>query len=134
MKLNLKAEGEYQELVLKYLEDNASDVLAEKINSGAKTLNDCWNFITEAARKKAKSGCACMSDTEVYGLAIHFFEEDSIKIDSVSKAISTLIKAPKVENPKKIEKVVEKKSENKVKRSDAELPGQMTFDMLFGGV
>lgn len=30
MKLNLKAEGEYQELVLKYLEDNASDVLTEK--------------------------------------------------------------------------------------------------------
>ena len=32
--LNLTASGKPQELVLAYLQENASDVLAEKINSG----------------------------------------------------------------------------------------------------
>lgn len=38
MKLNLQAGNAYETAVLKYLEENASDALVEKINSGKKTL------------------------------------------------------------------------------------------------
>lgn len=34
MELNLTAQNKQEELVLKYLQDNASDVLADKINNG----------------------------------------------------------------------------------------------------
>ena len=85
MTLNLTAKGDNEKIILQYLENNVSDVLAEKINSGTKTLADCWKFITECARKQAKNGCACIQDDVVFGWAIHFFEEDSIKPEPPKK-------------------------------------------------
>ena len=37
IELNLIAEGKEQELIKKYLEENVTDMLAEKINNGVKT-------------------------------------------------------------------------------------------------
>lgn len=80
MELKLTADTESEERVLDYLRGNVSESLAERINAGSKTLADCWKFITDEARKRAKNGCACIEDTEVYGWAIHFFEEDGITV------------------------------------------------------
>lgn len=76
--LRLKAEGRNQELVLAYLQENASEALAEKINSGSKTMSGCWEFITSEARKLAHNSCAAVEDSMVYGWAVHYFEEDDI--------------------------------------------------------
>ena len=38
--LNLTAKGTEQELIKKYLEENASEMLAEKINNGVKVKKD----------------------------------------------------------------------------------------------
>ena len=68
MKLNLTATGKPQELILAYLQENASDVLAEKINNGVritkdgktlinkKTLNGFMTFAEGEARKLAEKG------------------------------------------------------------------------------
>lgn len=81
--LNLEAKTSNERLLLKYLEENASDVLCEKINSGKKTLKQCWEYIRGEARKKAVNGCACIDDATVFGWAMHFFEEDGIKAAKV---------------------------------------------------
>ena len=119
MKLKLKAKGENQQRVLDYLEANVSDVLGEKINAGEKTMNECWKYITQNARAHAKTGCACIDDMTVYGWAIHFFEEDDIKIE---------VAAPEEEEEKKPTKPAPKKKESK-KQDDC----QLSFDDLFGG-
>ncbi len=91
--LNLTANGKAQELILAYLQENASDVLAEKINNGVtvekdgktliskKDLDGFMKFATDEARKLAEKGAnsACVEDAVVYGWAIHYFEEDSIE-------------------------------------------------------
>ena len=91
--LNLTASGKPQELILAYLQENASDILAEKINSGTpfekdgkqlinkKTLDGFMKFATDEARKLAEKGAnsACVEDSVVYGWAIHYFEENSIQ-------------------------------------------------------
>ena len=93
MKLNLEAKTKEQELVKQYLEDNASETLAEKINNGTpfekdgkiltnkKTLDGFMKYASDEARKLASNGanCACVEDKVVYGWAIHYFEEDSIE-------------------------------------------------------
>ena len=93
MELNLTAQNKQEELVLKYLQDNASDVLANKINNGTpfekdghslinkKTLSNFMKYACDEARKLAEKGAnsACIDDATVYGWAIHFFEEDSIE-------------------------------------------------------
>lgn len=78
-RLSLKAEGKNQEILLDYLEKNASEPLAEKINTGVKTLAGCWEFIRKEARKQAMNGVAVIEDAEVFGWAVHYFEEDEIK-------------------------------------------------------
>lgn len=112
MTLNLTAKGDNEKIILQYLENNVSDVLAEKINSGTKTLADCWKFITECARKQAKDGCACIRDDVVFGWAIHFFEEDSIKPEPPKKEYinqkmpngdTVRVEAKKKEKPEPVE-------------------------------
>lgn len=91
--LNLTANGKAQELILAYLQENVSDVLAEKINKGTpftkdgkqlinrKTLDSFMTFASEEAKKLAEKNAksACVEDSVVYGWAIHYFEEDTIE-------------------------------------------------------
>lgn len=88
-RLSLKAEGKNQEILLDYLEKNASEPLAEKINAGAKTLAGCWEFIRKEARKQAMNGVAVIEDAEVFGWAVHYFEEDDIKEGKTSSNTQT---------------------------------------------
>ena len=93
MKLNLTAQNKQEELVLKYLRDNASETLADKINNGTpfekdgkpllnkKTLSDFMKYACNEAKSLAEKGAnsACIDDATVYGWAIHYFEEESIE-------------------------------------------------------
>lgn len=93
MELNLTAQNKQEELVLKYLQNNASETLADKINNGTpfekdghsltnkKTLAGFMRFACDEARKLAEKGAnsTFIDDQTVYGWAIHFFEEDSIE-------------------------------------------------------
>lgn len=93
MELNLTAQNKQEELVLKYLQDNASETLADKINNGTpfekdgkpllnkKTLAGFMKYACDEARKLAEKGAnsACIDDATVYGWAIHYFEEESIE-------------------------------------------------------
>ena len=93
MRLNLETKTKEQELVKAYLEENASEILAEKINNGTpfekdgktfinkKTLDGFMKYASDEARKLASKGAnsACVEDKVVYGWAIHYFEEDSIE-------------------------------------------------------
>lgn len=119
MELKLTASTRNEELVLEYLKENASERLADKINSGKKTLADCWKFITDEAKKKAKNGCACIEDREVYGWAVHFFEEDDIKCA-----------ASKADTGKKPGKASSKKPEERKTVKKLEYEQLSLFDMV----
>ena len=93
MKLNLQATTKEEQKVKAYLEANASEVLAEKINNGVriqkdgktlinkKTLAGFLKFACDEAKKQAEKGAssACIDDDTVYGWAVHYFEEDSVE-------------------------------------------------------
>ena len=122
MKLNLKAKNNNQKRVLDYLEANASNVLAEKINTGEKTMAQCWSYITAEAKKQAVGGCACIDDSTVFGWAIHFFEEESIEAKMYSSTSGKTV-APKTvtENKTKTKKPNEKPQPAKRKNSEPSL-------------
>ena len=91
--LNLETKNKEQELVKAYLQENASDVLAEKINNGTviekdgkrlinrKNLDGFMSYACGEARKQAEKGknSACIQDGVVFGWAVHYFEENSIE-------------------------------------------------------
>lgn len=134
--LNLKASNSNEEIILKYLNENASETLTERINTGDKSLAQCWNYITSEARKRAKNGCACIDDSTVFGWAIHFFEEDSIKGKDYSspksgvKAVKTASDEVKPAEGAVTEANVQKKP--KMKKNEACGFDQISFDALFG--
>ena len=88
-KLNLDAKNETQKIIKDYLENNVSDILADKINNGVriqkdgttlinkKTLAGFMKFACDEAKKQAEKGAqsACIDDDVVYGWAVHYFEE-----------------------------------------------------------
>lgn len=130
MELNLTANNRNEELVLEYLKNTVTDILAEKINTGKKTLAGCWNFIIGEAKKKAVSGCAAIEDKEVFGWATHYFEEDSIEECKSAPAVKTATTAkPKAE--KKPTPKAEPKAEAKPKSKKVD-EGQISFFDLFG--
>ena len=93
MKLNLQAVTKEEQKVKAYLEANASEVLAEKINNGVRIQKDgkmlinkktpagFMRYACDEAKKQAEKGAssACIDDDTVYGWAVHYFEEDSIE-------------------------------------------------------
>lgn len=123
--LNLETKNKEQEIIKAYLEENASDILADKINNGVqiqkdnktlinkKTLDTFMKYASEEARKVVTNGAnsACIEDKTVFGWAIHYFEEDSI--EGIFYNEDGTEYKNEISAPPKIEKSVKPKPENK---------------------
>ena len=110
MKLNLDTKTNEERRVKAYLEANASEMLAEKINNGVriqkdgktllnrKTLAGFMKFACNEAKKQAVKGAqsACIDDDVVYGWAVHYFEEDCIEGTLYNKDGTEYKKQPSV--------------------------------------
>jgi len=98
IELNLTAATPEHIILKDYLENNVSDVLADKINNGVriekdgktlvnkKDLAGFMKYACEEARKQAgkasSTPCAryaCIEDKAVFGWCLHYFEEDTIE-------------------------------------------------------
>ena len=126
--LNLETETKEQEIIKDYLENNVSEVLANKINRGVKiikdnktllnkkSLSDFMKYACEEARKQAEKGLnyACIEDKVLFGWAIHYFEKDSIEGTLYNEDGTEYKKIVKTEYKPPVAKVEEKKKpENK---------------------
>ena len=134
MKLDLEAKTKEQELVKTYLEENASEVLAEKINNGVriekdgktlinkKTLDGFMKYASSEARKLASNGAnsACVEDKVVYGWAVHYFEEDSIEGTLYNEDGSEYKPAPKITDKPVVKPVQQKKNSAQISMFDFE--------------
>ena len=126
MRLNLETKSKEQELIKAYLEENASEILAEKINNGTpfekdgkqlinrKTLDGFMRYACDEARKLAAKGAnsACVEEKVVYGWAVHYFEEESIEGTLYNDDGTEYKPAPKT-MPAKVKTVEPKKPEQR---------------------
>ena len=125
IKLNIETKNKEQEILKAYLEENASETLADKINNGVKiqkdnktlinkkTLDTFMKYAYEEARKLVEKGanCACIEDKTVFAWAIHYFEEDTIEGILYNEDGSEYKKTPPTQ-PKQIETPKPKKENN----------------------
>ena len=139
IELNLTTSNKEQEIIKRYLQKNASEMLADKINNGVKIvkdninlinkkdLNDFMKYANQEARKLAEKGsnCACIEDKVVFGWAIHYFEEDTIE-GTLYNEDGTEYKpaTKKTETPKVESKPIQKRPE----KQQATLFDLMSFD------
>lgn len=86
----------FTEAIEAYLEKRAAEdaLFAACYAKEGKSVKECCDYIMGEAKKRGSA--VCMTDEEVYGLAVHYYDEDDIKINrlparekaSVSSSIS----------------------------------------------
>lgn len=143
MSINLTAKNPTEQRILEYLQQNASEILSEKINAGKKTLAGALDYAKGEAKKLAEDEtCVCIDDATVFGWIIHYFEEDHIteekKAPTVKLPGSVAVKpaAPAMSVKEEIAALTKRLmvlQHPKVKRKKKIEPTQSMFDALFVG-
>ena len=101
----------FEQIIKNYLDKMAAEdeLFAKQYAKQHKTIKKCCSFIYGEMRKKAQNNVTAASDDEVYGLAVHYYEEDNLPIDKqtdkeVAKTNSTVkVEAAPVDEPVEVE-------------------------------
>lgn len=75
------------ETIKKYLDNRAKSdpQFAVSYAKENKNIKECFAYIISEARKKASSNVCCMNDDEVFGLAVHYYDEDDLDMSGAKK-------------------------------------------------
>ena len=101
----------FEKALKTYLDQRAAEdpQFAQSYAKPKKSIEECARYIVGEARAKAEGGQAVLPDAEVYGLAVHYYDEDDIKIRKVSGGASVSRDGAVREEAKKIELTEEEK-------------------------
>ena len=120
-----------KERIKDYLDERAiqDELFAKSYAKTNKNIDECYYYIVGEARKQCKnSDSVCISDDVVYGWAVHYYDEDDIKVgrskkskeSTESKKMSDAdLKKIVEESRKKAYEANKKASEAKKKSADA---------------
>ena len=100
-----------------YLDNRAKtdELFAAKYANPKKSIDECCKYITGEAYARAKDGTAVISDEEVYGMAVHYYDEENIEIRE-APSVKTSSAEPELteEQQEKLRKQAEKEYKAKV--------------------
>ena len=118
-----KEMNEHFEIAIKtFLEEKAQTDprLAGRLKLESKSMQDCCKYIIQQVRKKAKEMYAACTDAEVYGLALHYWDEDDIKLESATPNCDVVTpKKLTAEEKKKAEELKEQRRREDEERKQA---------------
>lgn len=110
----------FEVILLAYLDARAKfdEQFAIKYNNPKKSIKECARYICNEMAKKAENGCAVGTDEDVFGMAVHYYDEPNLDCsfvpDNVAKVVATINPEPKkIEKPKREPKPTPKKAEAK---------------------
>lgn len=74
----MKTSDAFKKTIREYLEQRAKEdeLFAVSYAKENKNIDECCNFILQQVQK---SGCNGFNDEEIYSMAVHYYDEDSIK-------------------------------------------------------
>lgn len=88
--------------------------MQEKLNNPNKSIDKMFSYVrSQAEKKKQSNGCAVIKDTEVFGWAVHYYDEDDACGDEEQPERMTLQYAKDI-----VKKSVEKKKKPKKEESE----------------
>ncbi len=84
-----------KQIIQSYLEERAkNDPLFASVYAKAnKNIDECFDYILSEAKKRGNT--VCMSDDEVFGLAVHYYDEDDIKVSKQTNYKAATSQTPK---------------------------------------
>ena len=93
--------NEFEKAIQTYLEERAKadELFAKSYAKANKNIKECCNYIIQEVKKTGRQGFA---DEEIFSMAVHYYDEDNIKVESKTPSCNVVVN-------KKIEKKIEKK-------------------------
>ena len=75
----MKGTDHFKRTIQMYLEQRAEEdtLFAKKYRNPAKNIDDCVTYILNYVQK---SGCNGFTDGEIYGQAVHYYDENEIEV------------------------------------------------------
>lgn len=79
----MKGSKAFESIIKTYLDRYASkdEMFAEKYRNPNKSIEECCGFI---ASQVANMGVNGVDDAEVFGLAVHYYDEQDVKVEKVN--------------------------------------------------
>lgn len=76
---------EFETAIKTYLDSAAEkdELFAKAYRNPKKNIKDCCTFLMNEAKKAAKNGSIACKDDEIYGLAMHYYDEEDIEVGEV---------------------------------------------------
>lgn len=107
------ANAGFENAIKNYLDKRAESdrLFAESYRKENKNIQECCKYIYSQARKIAKGDNAIgVDDDTVFGWAVHYYDEDNIKVEEVKERVKV---ATPVTTPEPTEKSIQRKSSRK---------------------
>lgn len=75
----MKASNQFKDIIQAYLNKRGEDdpLFAETLKKPGKNIDDCLTYIFNTVQA---SGCNGFADEEVFQMAVHYYDEDDIKV------------------------------------------------------
>lgn len=80
------ANAGFEQIIKNYLDNRSKEdsLFALAYAKAGKTIKECCNYIVSQAKKAQQNGCAVIADDVVFGWAVHYYDEDDIKVDNTA--------------------------------------------------
>lgn len=87
----------FKEAIKSYLDERArtDELFAKSYAKENKNLDECCSYIMGEAKKLGNA--VCISDNEVFGMAVHYYDEDDIKVNKLpagTRAVASTLSQP----------------------------------------
>lgn len=90
----------FEQALKTYLDQRAQDdpLFAQSYAKPKKSIQECARYCMQEARKLVKDNVAVVDNATVYGWAVHYYDEDNIKVTgNYSQVHAEVSHTPKVE-------------------------------------
>ena len=96
---------EFEKTIKEYLDERAKQdaAFATKYANPKKSIAECCRYIVGEASGMRKGNTAIIRDDEVFGMAVHYYDEENIKIKSTKGMAASV------------------RTENKIEKEDAKI-------------
>ena len=111
-----------KDIIKSYLDQRAaSDAqFAESYSNKDKSIDQCCAYIMSEAIKRRKGGnCVAISDPEVFGMAVHYYDEKDIEFEDVPGYVAAAPTPTQAKESQPADKPEQKKKISPVQRRKA---------------
>lgn len=116
----MKGTEQFKAVIQAHLEGVASKDkrFAEKMASETKNIDDCVTYILNTVKK---SGCQGFTDDEVFGMALHYYDEEKVDVGARIESGSVVVNHVVELTPEEIEEAKQKALEEVINQQKKKL-------------